>query len=148
MNKTIHRCQIIMYYLIFYKEVEHVDGQLPLRAVLDGKLQDFCLDFGLLGLGRLVRLLLCLTVLWGGLGREEWETASLKLNLHKGVLFTPGEPFSACSEMGLFCLVSWSLARQHKLIWDQAIHFCLSLYKLQCSTTIKVMIIDVKRLRT
>lgn len=57
-------------YLIFYKEVEHVDGQLPLRAVLNGKLQDFCLNFGLLGLGRLVRLLLCLTLLWRGLGRE------------------------------------------------------------------------------
>lgn len=70
-NTTIHRCQIFfLNYLIFYKEVEHVDGQLPLRAILDGKLQDFCLDFGLLGLGRLVRLLLCLTLLWRGLGRE------------------------------------------------------------------------------
>lgn len=102
-------------YLIFYKEVEHVDGQLPLRAILDGKLQDFCLDFGLLGLGRLVRLLLCLTLLWGGLGRDERETASLPS------VFQPA-PRWVCSV--------WSAGRwQDNTNWSGTRLLDLSIYK-------------------
>ena len=58
-------------YLIFYKQVEHVVGQLPLWTVLNRKLHHLCLDFGLFGLWRLVRLLLCFDLFWGSLKKQK-----------------------------------------------------------------------------
>lgn len=51
------------FHLVFHKQVEHVVGQLPLRAVFNGKLQNFSFDFSLFGLRGLVGLLLTLALL-------------------------------------------------------------------------------------
>lgn len=58
-----HSWRFLEHYLILHARVQHVSGQLPLQAVLDGKIHCLRFNFGLLGLRGLVGLLLLLVVL-------------------------------------------------------------------------------------
>ena len=58
-----HSWRFLERYLILHKRVQYVRGQLPLQAVLDGKIHCLRFNFGLLGLWGLVGLLLLLVVL-------------------------------------------------------------------------------------